>query len=63
MYVLGGDSNPRWAQYRQAVLSADGSEHAQACDVENHHDDVKAQDKDNGVENIEKKQYGIYGVT
>ena len=33
---------PDGAQDRQAALSADGTEHAQACDVENCHDDVKA---------------------
>ena len=54
---------PDGAQYRQAALSADGTEHAQACDIENHHDRVKAQEKGNWVENIEKKQYGIYDVT
>jgi hypothetical protein len=55
---------PDGAQDRQAVLSANGTEHAQACDVENHSDGVKAMDQGTvGWGNLEKKHCGIYDVT
>lgn len=55
---------PDGAHNRQAALSADGTEHAQACDVGDHHDGVKAWEKDNvGVGKLEKEQRGIYDVT
>ena len=36
---------PDGAQDRQAALSADGTEHAQACDIENPFDSVKTKGK------------------
>ena len=55
---------PDGAQDRQAALSADGAEHAQACDVENRSDGVKAMEQDPvGSENLEKKHCGIDDVT
>jgi hypothetical protein len=55
---------PDGAQDRQAALSADGTEHAQACDVENRSDGVKAMDEDTVVwANLEKMHCGIYDVT
>ena len=55
---------PGGAQDRQAALSADGTEHAYPCDVDNHYNGVKAQVKDDAeVGNFEKKQGGSYDTT